>query len=401
MSTSKNLKSKNMMYTQQISYLPAGTPENLSDIIEKKLKPRKYALIVHDKDIDENGNPEAVHIHVMFTFDNARSCSNVAKILGDKPQYLKAWRRNDGNGYSYLIHAAEKAKSKYQYDPNQVTANFDYIGKLTKIKSEVADSTQHTKINNLLDDILKGKIGKEEAEAQLSGFQYARYHRQIDDVSNKRLEIQAKEWMDEMKAQGKKIEVIWISGGAGVGKTSLAREYAQKLERDYFVSGSSRDIFQKYKGEHTIILDELRPDVIPYQDLLRMTDPFGLGTQVMAPARYNDKALACDLFIITSPYDPYFFYNKIFGFNSSTLNTDSFEQLQRRISLTIEMQPDYIYATEYVAQRGYQVIPETARENRYSSSNYPPQTANAITLFNSMFEPTVGLQGMPEEPENI
>ena len=33
----------------------------------------------------------------------------------------------------------------------------------------------------------------------------------------------------------------------------------------------------------------------------------------MAPARYADKALACDLIVITSPYDPRFFYEEQFG----------------------------------------------------------------------------------------
>ena len=42
--------------------------------------------------------------------------------------------------------------------------------------------------------------------------------------------------------------------------------------------------------------------------LLRILDPHGIDSQVMAPCRYNDKPLACDLIIITTPYMPSEFY---------------------------------------------------------------------------------------------
>src|SRR5699024_6278721 len=140
----------------------------------------------------------------------------------------------------------------------------------------------------------------------MTGAQYGRYKRQIEDVWRKRLQNLADAWRQEMAAQGRKVKVIWIYGVAGVGKTRMARAYAEKLGQSYYITGSSRDLFQNYKGEHTWIIDELRPNVIPYQDLLRIMDPY--GAQVMAPSRYADKALACDVIIVTTPYDPITFY---------------------------------------------------------------------------------------------
>ena len=167
-----------------------------------------------------------------------------------------------------------------------------------------------------------------------------------------------------MKKSGKPIEVIWISGKSGTGKTSLAKEYVEKLKRPYFITGSSRDIFQNYSGEHTMIIDEFRGDMIKYPDLLRILDPF--GSQVMAPSRYSDKPLACDLILITSPYTPVEFYQKLF-IHTVEDSIDSMEQLLRRITLTIEMDEDHIRAVEYDRKvKAYKAMENAEKENRYS-----------------------------------
>ena len=96
--SSKNNSYKNMMYQQQVKYLPAQTIDNLVDMIENKLKPKKYAVILHDKDTDDNGTPKEEHIHAMMSFENAHSLASVAKQRGDKPQYIEAWKGNSNNG---------------------------------------------------------------------------------------------------------------------------------------------------------------------------------------------------------------------------------------------------------------------------------------------------------------
>ena len=68
---------------------------------------------------------------------------------------------------------------------------------------------------------------------------------------------------------------------------------------DYYLSGSDRDYFQDYNGEHCVILDEFRPDKITYSDLLKMLD--NNRFDVSAPARYHDKKILADLIVITSP----------------------------------------------------------------------------------------------------
>lgn len=384
-------KYKLLMYMQQLKHLPLKNIDTLVDVIENKLKPEKYAFIVHDKDVDKDGNAEQDHVHVMLKFKNARSLTNIAKVLKDNPQYIEIYD-NFNNGLSYLIHATDNAILKHQYSASDVKANFDYVAEIAKIEKSVSKARKSNRIKQLLDALYCGAITRKEIEKELSGSDYGRLRRQIDDIWAKHLQFEAEKWREEMLAQGKAITVIWIFGEAGTGKSSLAKEYAEKQNRPYYVTGSSRDIFQNYSGERTLIMDEFRPKVIPYQDLLRITDPF--GSQVMAPSRYNDKALACDLIIITSPFSPLEFYREEFGLNSEFTSfnkisrIDKFEQLNRRISLTLEVTSTEIKGVAYDAiDERFHDIPNSVKPNTfYKPTNHITTTTNSTDLFNSIFD---------------
>lgn len=381
------VRCKNMMYTQQISKLPENINiEQLIKLVEET-EPKKYAMILHDKDVHKNGEPKEKHIHLMLSYENARSINSIAKKLGDKPQYIEMWKGKAENGYSYLIHATKESINKYQYDPSEVKANFNYQLEMKRITEEVKRSIRTQTINStlLLNSLYNGEITKEELERKINGNQYGRMKRQIEDVWHKHLQFQAAKWREEMKKSGKRINTIWISGESGTGKTSLAREYAEKSNQPYFITGSSRDLFQNYSGEHTMIIDELRADMIKYADLLRILDPF--GSQVMAPSRYSDKPLTCDLILITSPYDPAEFYKELFSKTNEDV-IDGLEQLLRRITLTIKLDASHIRAVEYDRKaKAYHTMKDAERENHYSKQHREKDCAasNPKALFESMF----------------
>ncbi|WP_160559712.1 Rep family protein [Parablautia muri] len=309
-----------VMYEQQLAHLSVNSMDGLIKLIENKLRPKRYAVILHDKDTDEKGKPAEAHIHLMLSFENARSINSVAKLLGYKAQYIEAWKGDSNNGYAYLIHATDNARTKHQYAISEVTANFDYSTLMKKVTAEVKKADTYgdaAKIKTFLNLLYIGAISKSEVEKQLSGAQYAKAKKQIEDVYAKYLKNHAEEWRKQMIESGKAIRVIWMYGKTGTGKTSFAKEYAKKAGngQPFYVAGSSRDMFQSYKGEHIIILDELRAQSIPYNDLLRVLDPFGIGAQVYAPSRFYDKALAADLIIITTPTTRLIFTMKFLGIN--------------------------------------------------------------------------------------
>lgn len=417
--TTKKKKYYNMMYAQKLSHLPAAITgkDDLVTIIEDKLKPERYAVVVHDKEVDKNGQPKEADIHAMLCFKNARYISAIAKAIGDKDQYVQIWNENVDNGFAYLIHKTKKAKAegKHEYDPSEVAANFDFSALIAQMDAKQARAENGLTPKEMLDLLYMGVISKKEVEARLTGSQYGQYRRQIEDVHAQRLKIMADEWRVEMQAKGRKVTVVWIYGPSGTGKTTLARGYAEKVGQPYYISGSSRDLFQGYEGQHTLIIDELRPKVIHYQDLLRILDPY--GTQVMAPSRYSDKALACDTIIITSPYDPLHYYWNEMNIgkrnqDSSVQSVDTVDQLIRRLSLIIRIERDYIVALEYdkdtadeeTARRSvaknsnrsgeaFRQIPGTKTENIYVKKYGQKDTNEAVSLYKSMM-------GQEEAPEN-
>lgn len=117
----------------------------------------------------------------------------------------------------------------------------------------------------------------------------------------------------------------------------------------------------------------------------------------MAPSRYYDKALACDLYIITSPYNPLAFFWAVVGRQGQKI--DSFDQLRHRITLAIEMMPEAIYCTTFWATGkgyGYKRVKGSKVKNTHSAKARRKAAADKAPidekeLFNHIFNNGVTL----------
>lgn len=108
-----------------------------------------YALILHDKDVNENGELKKPHYHVIITFSNARSQTSVAKELGIEVNYLQVCRNRD-SALLYLVHHG--SSDKFQYSIDDVEGTLKSRLKQIYVK-KCDDRLEGEKVLDLLDYI--------------------------------------------------------------------------------------------------------------------------------------------------------------------------------------------------------------------------------------------------------
>ena len=139
--------------------------------------------------------------------------------------------------------------------------------------------------------------------------------------------ISSAETLRQQLIKERNLEVIYISGGSGSGKTVAAKYFADKLKFDYFISGSGEDILDGYGKEECIILDDFRGSTFRFSELLKFLDN---NTNSTIKSRYNNKDISnCRLIIITSVEKPQKLYSVLTEKEES--NSEPAEQLYRRL----------------------------------------------------------------------
>lgn len=109
--------------------------------IAKEMKYDLYALITHDKDM-EDGKPKKTHKHLVIELINPIAFTSMQKHFKgahiDPIKYKKS-------AYQYLIHNSPNSHEKYQYDLNSIiTNNFDLVK--TIIESEEVETFNEAKV---------------------------------------------------------------------------------------------------------------------------------------------------------------------------------------------------------------------------------------------------------------
>lgn len=316
--------------------------------LDNEINIKTWAYILHDKDTKEDGTPKEPHIHIVLEFHESVKYSTAGGYVGVPAQYVqhikqrikagKRWYADIGGALSYLTH--RNAPDQYQYSDDDVIAKpgYDWIAVRNKSESKQAENKS---LQNLLTGIESGSVRRYNLHQHISMHMYINYKSEIEKAFEYR--------EGSLKNNpNRKIEVIYITGEAGAGKTTIAKQYCDKREWSYCISGSSRDPLQDYEGQDALILDDLRPEVFPLADLLKLLDNHSASS---ASARYRDKWLEVKAIIITTVLPIEDFFQGIQN------RAEPLHQLKRRcktmIRLTSSMMEIYTYRTRV---QEYQLI---------------------------------------------
>ena len=250
----------------------------------------QYLIVYHNQDTN---TPH--HYHCFIRFNVARSLDDITKKLKCNPQELQ-YIKNYKNALAYGFHLTESAKNKYQYDKSCIVSSKGIdIDSIFDNDKKIKD--KKNRVEQLLVSYIECKINKKKLYQELTPLEQLKNFNQIEKAQKLRAEYMG---VRDMK-------VIYISGNAGSGKTTLAKFLAEMSNYDYFVSGSGGDILDGYDKEECIILDDLRGDSFTKAELFKLTDNH---TNSSVKSRYRNKDISrCKLMIITSVKTPYNLYN--------------------------------------------------------------------------------------------
>lgn len=278
--------------------------EPIGDIVRRYRTIKKYAYILHDKD------DTAPHYHIYLNFGNSGVDSKiVAQWFGLQESQINRIQGRATDMLQYLTHSNDSQKNKHQYSPSEVIANFDFEAEIEKSK--------------ILGDFKK--------------YSYAEQLKYIDTlpISEKKTAFSTLQKLWQMHCQimslepNRHIEVMFIYGKSGAGKTTYAKKFASSRGYDCCISSSSNDPFQDYLGQKCMILDDMRDSTFKFDDLLKIIDN---NTSSSMQARYGNKIFTGELIIITSSIPLSYWYSAL-RYN----NSESLKQLYRRITVYVEI----------------------------------------------------------------
>jgi len=303
---------------------------NFKDLEELcKLQSIEYCFILHDKCKKENSNEfKKPHVHIYLKFANQRHFSEIAKIFGCSESAVS---KSHGSFDDCVLYATHKnAPEKYQYNDSEVIASFNYTSRCEKILSE---KVKKQKKDYILQKIADGEYTERNLFEKITLQEYVKNERYIKSAFDfKRQELS--------KNCSRELQVIYIQGSSGVGKTTFSKELCKNSGYDdIYISSSGSDFLSDYKLERAIILDDLRSDTMTLSEFLKMTDKH---TQSAVKSRYHNKILCAELVIVTSVKQLIDFYNE---FQHTRLEEP--KQIFRRCSTCIEMTEKFIKYSFY------------------------------------------------------
>lgn len=297
---------------QQLEYMSQGDVEAGLD----HNAVQDYAYILHDKDVHEDGTPVAPHWHIMIRFKRPVQTESLCKWFGIKSNMIGYILGTFGDAVAYLTH--RNKPEKYQYLDEEIKSNYDFKVEVEKALSKKKASQRKEEIIEL---IRSGIVREYNYTEYITALEYDKFKRAIDNAFTYR--------RDTLKSLDRHMNVIYIYGGSGTGKTTYAKQLATNKGLSCYISSGSNDPLDGYKGQDCLILDDIRPGDFLLSDFLKILDN---NTQSTVKSRYKNKLLECQYLIVTTLFDIPVFFDLLLDSEG-----ESVKQMERRCTLKIQM----------------------------------------------------------------
>ena len=268
----------------------------------------------------------------------------------------------------YLTHGNPSQKNKYQYSTDEVIANFDFVTEIEESKI-IGDFENHTYAEML---------------------QYANTLPIVEKT--KALNQLKKLWELECLCASMKpdrdLQVMFIYGKTGTGKTTYAKRFIESLNYDYTVSSSGNDPYQDYLGQRAMILDDLRDDVFEFADFLKITDNH-TGSSIQA--RFHNKFFMGKFLAITSSVPLKFWYRHL-RYN----HQEDLAQLYRRISCYVWItDEDILVYDKGLNEKGDPIgLPYVFKNDLSKAKKTQECKINFYSAFSKIAEPYVDIKNL-------
>ena len=328
---------------------------DIQEVCMKYKTIKEWAYILHDKD---DTRP---HYHIYVNFgNNGVSHELVASWFEVPPNFVNKIKGRKTDMLLYLTHGNETQKHKHQYEPSEVVSNFAFEVEIEK--SKIIGNFKQYSFAEMLKYIDTLPISEK-----------AKAYSQLEKLW--RIECSLLTFNPD-----RNVDVVFITGKGGTGKTYYAKKMFEDLKYDFCISSSSNDPFQDYLGQRGIILDDMRDTVFELPDLLKILDN---NTASSVKSRFANKVFNGNMIILTSSVPLCYWYSS-FRYNEN----DSLDQLYRRITLYVEVKEKEILVYKGVGKDGKPLgEPKRYYNDVYDLKKTVPEKRDISSLFDNICSP--------------
>ncbi len=344
------MRKKHCEVVSNVSHLKV----DIQAVIRSKKSIKQWAYILHDKDDTEP------HYHIYLNFGKTSvEFADVASWFGLDENFVNKVEGRKTDMLMYLTHSNAGQEHKHQYSPKEVIANFDF-------ESEIA-------VSQILGNFEQFSYAQQlEYINSLSVNEKTKAHTQLDKLW--KLHCQCL-----VLKPDRQIEVMFIHGKGGTGKTYYAKKLLEKMGYDFCVSSSSNDPFQDYMGQQAIILDDLRDKAFEFEDLLKLLDN---DTASSVKSRFSNKVFNGKMIVITSTVPLAYWYREY----QYSMN-DTLQQLYRRITSYVVVEEQYVSVYENLDTRGRPIgLPRVFKNEILELKRQKPKKTDFGAVFGEMLE---------------